>query len=199
MRALLRAAVLALLTLATSPALARAGYDGKETTPALALGSHPNWPAPSVEDVRSIADLIAAFDATLSAPQGGKLDRNRLRSLFLPDGRITILARSKPGAPADVVFVTPDQYADLSDRSTTRRGFFDRVIANGVERFGDMAHVYSAYESRYKASDAKPFARGIKSFELVHSGADWRIVEVFYGREHPGLSIPLAWLHDRTL
>ena len=199
MRTLLRPVVAIFLTFATMPALARTSHDGNASPPALALSSHPDWPAPSAGDTHSIAELVAAFDATLSAPQGGKLDRVRLRSLFVPDGRIAILARTKPGAPADVIFVTPDQYADLSDRSTTRRGFFDRVIANGVERFGDMAHVYSAYESRYSASDPKAFARGIKSFELLHSGDDWRIVEVFYGREHPGLSIPPAWLHDRTL
>ena len=82
---------------------------------------------------------------------------------------------------------------------TTKRGFFDRVIANGIERFGNMAHVCSAYESRHAISDPKPFVRGIKSFELLHSGNAWRIVQVFYTRELPEDPIPHAWLKDRTL
>lgn len=197
---MLRTVVVASLLLAAAPAFAGPTTSGGEVAkPSLSLLGHPGWAAPSATDGRSIADLVAAFDATLSAPAGGRLDRARLRSLFVPDGRIAIVARAKPGAPADVVFVSPDQYAALSDHATARQGFFDRVIANGVERFGDMAHVTSAYESRHAVSDRAPFVRGIKSFELLHSGDSWRIVEVLYEREGPGRSIPESWLHDRTL
>ena len=73
------------------------------------------------------------------------------------------------------------------------------MVANGVERFGDIAHVESAYESRHALSDPAPFTRGIKSFELLHTDDEWRIVQVFYEREGADSPIPPAWLHDRTL
>lgn len=175
-----------------------AGVGVRSATPVLALRDHPSWPSPAPDDAASINALVAAFATTLSAPAGGRLDRLRLRSLFLPGGRIVIGVAPRPGRPADVAFVTPDEYADLSDRQTLRVGFFDNVVANGVERFGDMAHVYSTYESRHAVSDPEPFARGIKSFDLIISQGHWRIVQVFYEHERPDAQIPRAWLKNRV-
>jgi len=39
-------------------------------------------------DVDTIAEIVRAFYSAISAPAGGKLDRDRLRSLFVPEGRI---------------------------------------------------------------------------------------------------------------
>lgn len=88
----------------------------------------------------------------------------------------------------------PDQYADASDRATATNGFFDRDIANHIERFGIMAHVWASYESRYKSDDAKPFSRGIKPMDLPNSGNRWYIVQVYWDRERPDNLIPKAYL-----
>jgi hypothetical protein len=76
-----------------------------------------------------------------------------------------------------VVFLTPEEYAAISDSQTVSRGFFDRNLANQTERFGIMAHVYSTYELRFDRNSAKPVARGIKSFELLNSDNRWYIVQ----------------------
>jgi hypothetical protein len=67
---------------------------------------------------------------------------------------------------ADLIFLSPEEYAAISDSQTISKGFFDHNLANHIEKFGVMAHVYSTYESRFDGESTKPVARGIKSFEL---------------------------------
>jgi|HubBroStandDraft_6_1064221.scaffolds.fasta_scaffold1450618_1 hypothetical protein len=50
--------------------------------------AHPEWPGAKPADVDTIAEIVRAFYSAISAPAGGKLDRDRLRSLFVPEGRI---------------------------------------------------------------------------------------------------------------
>ena len=159
-----------------------------------ALANHPDRLAASSADVSSIDAIVHAFANSISAPVGGKIDIRRLNSLFVPDGRIVIGVDPKPGRAPDVVFVTPDIYAELVDPGFKTDGFFDRVIANRIERFGIMAHVYSSYGSFLKQTDTQPFRRGVKSFELLQSGGRWYIVQVFYDFERPGTPIPPTYL-----
>ena len=92
--------------------------------------------------------------------------------------------------------LSPDEYAAISDSQTVSKGFFDRNLANQIERFGVMAHVYSTYESRFERDSPKPVARGIKSIELLNSDNRWYIVQVYWDSERPDNPIPDRYLHD---
>jgi hypothetical protein len=95
-------------------------------------------------------------------------------------------------------FHKASEYADISDSQTVSKGFFDRNLANQVERFGVMAHVYSTYESRFDPNSTKPVARGIKSFELLNSDNRWYIVQVYWDSERPDNPIPDRYRHDKV-
>ena len=159
------------------------------------LASHPEWPKADSADVSTISGIVGAFYSAISAPAGGKLDQVRLRSLFVPEGRIASSVPPK-GQPADVRFLSPEEYAALSDAQTATSGFFDSNPANQIETFGNMAHVYSTFESRSHLGDPKPMARGIKSFELLKSANRWYIVEVYWDWERPDNPIPEHYLHN---
>jgi hypothetical protein len=135
----------------------------------LDLNSHPDWPKANQMDVATIEGTVRAFYDAISAPGGGKLDRDRLRSLFLPVGHIVVGRPPSSSRAADVKILSSEEYAAISDSQTVSKGFFDDNIANQIERFGVMAYVYSTYESRFERDSAKPVARGIKSFELLNS------------------------------
>ena len=164
--------------------------------PQAELNSHSDWPKANPSDVVSIESTVRAFFDAISTPAGGKLDRVRLRSLFVPAGRIVATRAPSPSQAADVVFLSPDEYAALSDSQTVSKGFFDHNLVNKIERFGVMAHVYSTYESRLNRDDAKPVARGIKSFELLNSGSRWYIVQMYWDSERPDNPIPDRYLHE---
>jgi hypothetical protein len=163
------------------------------------LQSHPDWPVAKPEDVSTVRAIVKSFFDVISAPAGGKINRDKLRSLFVPNGRIEVPIVSSNGKPTDVIFLTPDQYADNSDTQTAVTGFFDHMLALQVQQFGVMAHVYTSYESRQKTTDQKPFARGVKSIELLNSGGRWYIVQVSWDRERPGNAIPSRYLRDADL
>lgn len=146
------------------------------------------------DDLAGINQTVQEFFAAISAAPDTKLDRERLRSLFVPGGRIATARPPKANTPAQIYIMTPDEYADGSDRFTAKYGFFDHVLHNHVEKFGLMAHVYSAYESRNSPGDATPMARGIKSIDLLHSDGKWLLVQVFWDSERPGNPIPQEYL-----
>ena len=160
------------------------------------LRSHPDWPKANPADVASIESTVRAFFDAISTPAGGTLNRVRLRSLFVPNGRIVAGRAASSSQAADVKFLSPDEYAALSDSQTVSKGFFDHNLANQIEQFGVMAHVYAAYESRLNPDDAKPMDRGIKSFELLNSGNRWYIVQMYWDTERPDDPIPDRYLHD---
>jgi hypothetical protein len=164
--------------------------------PARELRSHPDWPAARPDDVSSIHNIVEAFFDAISADKGGTLDRDRLRSLFVPNGRIEIPIPAAGAQPTDVMFMSSDSYADLSDAGTKTEGFFDHALAMQVQHFGVMAHVYVSYESRKNRNDTKPFVRGMKSFELLETGGRWYITQVAWDRERQGNPIPEIYLHD---
>jgi hypothetical protein len=164
--------------------------------PVHELRSRPDWPAARPGDVGSIHGIVEAFFDAISAPKGGTLDRERLLSLFVPDGRIEIPIPASRTSQTDVVFLSPCGYADSSDAGTKDEGFFDRTLAVQVEQYGVMAHVFATYESRKNQSDSKPFIRGVKAFELLNSGGRWYITQVAWDRERPDNPIPEIYLHD---
>ena len=166
--------------------------------PAPDLKSHPEWPKANPADVATIESTVRAFYDAISTPAGGRLNRDRLRSLFVPAGRIVAGRAPNSGQAADVIFLSPDEYAAISDAHTVSKGFFDHNLANHIERFGAMAHVYSTYESRFDRESTKPVARGIKSIELLNSDNRWYIVQVYYDLERPDNPIPDHYLQDKA-
>ncbi len=71
-----------------------------------------------------------------------------------------------------------------------RDGFFERESHRTVERYGDIAQVFSTYESRHAAVDAKPFQRGINSFQRMFDGHRWWVVTIYWQGAGPDQPIP---------
>ena len=63
-----------------------------------------------------------------------------------------------------------------------------------MEAFGNIAHVFSTYESKHAKDDAKPFARGINSMQLLRDGDRWWLVTIFWDSEKPSNPIPSEYL-----
>jgi hypothetical protein len=54
--------------------------------------------------------------------------------------------------------------------------------------------VFSSYESKRTAQDAKPFSRGINSIQLLNDGKRWYVVTIFWDSERPDNPIPAKYL-----
>jgi hypothetical protein len=164
------------------------------------LAGHPDWPAAkNASDVDSVDHLVASLYDVISGPAGQR-DWDRFRSLFLPDGRISAVfpesaaTKDAPARKGDAVFLTPDMYAQRDDPYFKLNGFFERSIANRVEEFGNLVHVWSTYESRHAKEDVQPFSRGINSIQIVQARGRFWIASVLFDDERPGLTLPEKYL-----
>ena len=164
------------------------------------VAGHADWPKGRVEDVSSVEGMMAALYDVISGPAGKARDWDRFRSLFAPDGRLGIVRVDHPAAdgqaakPGDVYFLTPDMYVERDAPFFAKEGFFERGIANRVEQFGNLVSVWSTYESRHAPEDAKPFARGINSIQLVKAQGRWWIASIIWEDEREGLVLPEKYL-----
>jgi hypothetical protein len=165
------------------------------------LAAHPDWPAAkNPSDVDTVDHLVASLYDVISGPAGKARDWDRFRSLFLPDGRLGVVVPEMPAtkdAPArkgDAVFLTPDMYVQRDDSYFKTHGFFERSIANRVEEFGNLIHVWSTYESRHAENDSQPFTRGINSIQIVQARGRFWIASVLFDDERPGLKLPEKYL-----
>jgi hypothetical protein len=86
-----------------------------------------------------------------------------------------------------------DGYAASRGPILERAPFWETEIARRVERFGNIAHVWSTYESR-RSPDEAPFMRGINSIQLYHDGDRWWVVAVLWDHEREGHPLPAAYL-----
>jgi len=165
-----------------------------------AIAGHPDWPAAkSPSDVDTVDHLVASLYDVISGPAGQR-DWDRFRSLFVPDGRISVVlpessaTKDASARKGDAVFLTPGMYAERDDPYFKAHGFFERSIANRVEEFGNLVEVWSTYESRNAASDAQPFSRGINSIQIVQARGRFWIASVLFDDERPGLTLPEKYL-----
>ena len=178
--------LLALAALAGSvPPDVRAQQPARET---------PAAPAPArPQDVESLDAILAALYDVISGPAGQKRDWDRMRSLFVPDARLIPTGPRQGGGHATRVLSVED-YIRVAGPSLERDGFFEREIGRVTERYGNVVHAFSAYDSKRTLADEKPFMRGINSIQAVNDGTRWWIVTVLWEAERPDNPIPEKYL-----
>lgn len=143
-------------------------------------------------DVDSIDHILGAVYDVISGPAGAPRDWNRFRSLFYAGARLIPSRRDDKGAITARV-VTPDEYVARAKDAFNTQGFYESSVANRVEEWDHMAHVWSTYESRH-AKGEKPFARGINSFQLFFDGTRWWILSIYWENEEAGHLLPEKYL-----
>jgi hypothetical protein len=147
-------------------------------------------PVAHAADTDSIESLTKALYEVISGPAGPR-DWARFRSLFA-DGARLIVMRVTAGRSAPSV-MTVDDYARNAGASFEKNAFYESEADRRVETFGNIAHVFSTYESR-RAPGEKPFARGINSFQLVKDGGAWKVMTILWDSEREGSPIPEKYL-----
>jgi hypothetical protein len=153
----------------------------------------PTPPAANPADVASIDSIIAAVYDVISGPAGKKRDWDRMRSLFIQGARLIPTGPRRNGGYGSRVLSVEDFIAG-STPILEKEGFYEKESARKSEMFGRIAHVFSTYESRHAADDAKPFVRGINSFQLMNDGSRWWIVTIFWQGEDEKNPIPEKYL-----
>jgi hypothetical protein len=188
-RKLLMPCALALAASLPQGAAARNAAASGATASGTAAAETPATPAARPADVASIDAILKAAYDTISGPKGHQRDWNRLRSLFLPGARLIPTHTGEDGTTTARV-LNVDEFIRLAhDPDLKKNGFFEDELHRTVQRFGNIAQVFSTYETRHETT-GKPFQRGINSIQLLFDGHRWWIVTIYWQGERPDLPIP---------
>ena len=93
-------------------------------------------------------------------------------------------------APA---LTTVEEYITRAGANFEKNAFYESEVSRRMETFGNIAHVFSTYESR-RAPGEKPFARGINSVQLVKIGKSWKVMTILWDSERDGNPLPSKYL-----
>ena len=148
----------------------------------------------NAKDVESVDAIIGALYNVISGPAGEKRNWDRMRTLFIPEGKLMATGKRQDGTMGKRV-MTPEDYISSSGPFLEKEGFFEREIGRKTDQYGSVVHVFSTYDSKKKLEDEKPFMRGINSIQLWNDGKRWWIVSVFWQAETPDNPIPGKYLN----
>jgi len=147
---------------------------------------------PRPEDVATIDGVIKAYYEVISGPTGQPRQWSRDRTLYIPDIRFVAMSEDKNGHPRAHI-ASHQQFVDASNDMLVKEGFYESEIHRSTQKFGNIAHVFSTYESRIKAG-GPVIARGINSLELFYDGKRWWIASAVWDDERADNPIPQEYL-----
>lgn len=175
---------------ALSPAVAAVQAQAAPA-PAAVMPVIVTSPPAAPADVASVDAIVAALYDVISGPVGQARDWNRMRSLFIPGGRL-MPAGPRAGGGIGMRVLSVNDYIALSGTQLERIGFHEREIARRTERFGHIAHAFSTYE--YRTETDSTVVRGINSIQLLNDGTRWWVVSIFWEPERPDNPLPPEYL-----
>ena len=140
------------------------------------------------EDVSSIDGIMKAFYEVVSGPAGEARQWSRDRTLYIPGVRFVSMGVSAKGEPVAHV-MDHQQFVDSTDTDLTAKGFFEWEIHRETKRFGNIAHIFSTYESRI-TKGGPVIARGVNSIELFWDGKRWWIAGAIWDEERKDNPLP---------
>lgn len=143
------------------------------------------------EDVTLPSAIVLASYVAISGPPGQALNLDRFRSLFLPQAQLVSVNIKDGQGMARTM--TLQEFTDMVTARIGKDGHIEHEIAHRIEVYGNMANVWSAYESRKTAGDPQ-VTRGINSIQLMNDGKRWWISGAQWQHETADAPIPAKYL-----
>ena len=143
--------------------------------------------------VRDIDSLIRTLYETICGPAGQERQWDRMRRLFFPKAHMVRTSVGDDGTPQALV-MDVETYIATTSPYFQGEGFFEWEVARRIDRFGNIAHVFSTYEARHDPNDAQPFSCGINSIQLFYDGQRWWIMNMLWDNEREDNPLPEKYL-----
>lgn len=146
-------------------------------------------------DVATPEAVVDALYESIQRAPGDRYDWDRNLSLFHPTARLIPNPEQRNG---QLVVHTPTDFRDLVDQFTTIGGptdvgFREEQISSIVERYGDIAHVFSTYRKGWWDADDW-IGRGINSIQLLWADDRWWITSMVWDEEVGAGPLPPRYL-----
>jgi len=149
-------------------------------------------------DVSTLDGIMKAVYEVISADAGKPRDWDRFRTLFHKDARLIPSGKNAQTGVIAANALTPDQYVTRVEPFFAKEGFYERELARHVDTYGNIAQVFSTYQSFHSPSDKTPFMRGINSFQLFNDGKRWWVVTIYWQAETADNPVPQKYLKSEN-
>lgn len=183
-----------LAVLAIAVACAPVGAQQTGTPPAPAAAA----PAANPSDVASPEAIVKALYEVITGPASQQRDWNRMRTLFLADARLAFVQPLRAGGTRLISSTVEDFIRIAGPGYQQGAGFWEREIGHRIDRFGSIAHVFTAYETRLTAPDGPVDDRGINSVQMIRYQDRWWITNLAFDAESPENPLPPEYLASPT-
>jgi hypothetical protein len=131
--------------------------------------------------------IPAALDAAISGP--ADKDRACMKALLIPEARMMFASVGPDGAPSYRLQTLDDWIARAKSRGHVV--LEEKQLNFRIDRYGDIAHVWSLYALR---SDGKAVARGINSIQAIKEPGGWRVASITVQAESASAPLPAEYL-----
>lgn len=148
---------------------------------------------PYLEKVQTLDSTIETLYGVISGEKGEERNWELFKYLFKPNAKLIPSGKNKEGVYG-LRYITPQEYIDSSGKWLVENGFFEKEIHRSTNTFGNIAQVFSTYESFHSEKDPVPFMRGINSVQLLNDGRRWWVVNIYWKQETKETPIPHEYL-----
>lgn len=147
----------------------------------------------SVNDTKSVQNILDAYYDCISGPIGEQRDFERLKNLFHPEARLIYSNWSdETGKAYLLVFKTVDKFISKLGY-LDKKGFYEHEVSNITHSFSSVTQVFSTY--RFRVEDKSiPDGQGITSYDIFYDGERYWILSMFWAAENQKYKIPKKYL-----
>ena len=136
-------------------------------------------PHPFEKDVVTIDAIIQASYEVVSGEKGAPRQWERDQYLHHPTAVYSFFDRQKQ----EQVTMTLSEFHQETDNMVRTTAFYESEINREVRRYGNIAQVWSTYETRLE-KDGPVERRGINSLQLIYDNDRWYIISwIFFGED----------------
>lgn len=145
------------------------------------------------QDTSSLDHILSALYEVISGEAGEERNWDRFLNLFYENAWLIPSGQNQEGI-VSATHMSPKQYVEQANTHLVENGFFEKELSRKEQRFGNITHVWSTYESFRTKNDIEPFSRGINSIQLLNDGNRWWILNIYWTPETLENPIPQEYL-----
>lgn len=158
---------------------------------AAAQDKKMNYP----EEVKSIDKIVSSIYAIVSGKKGEERNWRMMRTVFHPKARLMTTFENESGEK-EIRFFNVEDYITTFRDSFYAVDLYEKDVRNEVERFGNMAHVFSTYQAFSSEQMKEPARTGISSIQLFHDGKRWWVLSMYWTNGTDEMPVPPLYLPE---
>ena len=140
-------------------------------------------------DATNLGAVIDAYYSVLCGPAGPR-DWSLHEQIFMPDAQLIRTGVDEDGR-AWSKRMTPADYRENVALFFSKAPFYEFELERRIDRFGDIAQIWSSYEMRRAPESTDIERRGVNFIQALR-GADgtWKVVAAIWANEREDLKLP---------